>query len=377
MFGNLELATLQQYWWIINSVVGSLFLFLLFVQGGQTLLLQVGKNDGEKALIVNSLGRKWELTFTTLVLFGGAMFAAFPKFYATSFGGAYWVWMLILFTFIVQAVSYEYRRKPANFLGASTYEVFQLINGTVGVLLIGAAVATFFSGSGFSLNEYNLVTWDNSLRGLEAAFSFFNLSLGLFLVFNSRVLGAMYLLNNIDFSKNYALREKLKKGVFTNFLISLPFLLYFLVSLLLLDGQQIGSNGFVTIEANKYFHNLLEMPLTAVLLLAGLVLVVTGVVNAAFKGSDKGIWAAGPGTFLVGLTVFFLAGLNNTPFYPSNTDLQSSLSIYNSSSSHTTLTAMSYVSLLVPFVLAYIVLVWRMMNRKKLTVEEATDAEAY
>ena len=199
MIGNLDIVILQQLWWIICSLVGALFLFLTFVQGGNTLLWQVAKSDTEKSLVMNSLGRKWELTFTTLVLFGGALFAAFPKFYATSFGGAYWVWMLILFTFIVQAVSYEFRMKPNNLLGPKTYELFLFINGTVGVLLIGAAVGTFFTGSNFTLNEYNQVSWTNPLRGVEAAFSFFNLSLGLFLVFNARTLGAMYLVNNISF----------------------------------------------------------------------------------------------------------------------------------------------------------------------------------
>lgn len=252
MIANLEYATLQQIWWILCSVVGSLFLFLTFVQGGNTLLWQVAKNDVENSLVINSLGRKWELTFTTLVLFGGALFAAFPKFYATSFGGAYWVWMLILFTFIVQAVSYEYRKKPNNFLGAKVYETFLLINGTVGVLLIGAAVGTFFTGSNFILDDYSRVTWTNPLRGLEAAFSLFNLSLGLFLVFNARVLGGMYLLNNIDFSAMDDFQARLRKAVLINFLCALPFLLYVLVSLLLMKGFSVDAAGVVSMVANKY-----------------------------------------------------------------------------------------------------------------------------
>lgn len=226
MIGKLDIVTLQQIWWILCSVVGSLFLFLTFVQGGQTLLWQVAKNNTEKALVINSLGRKWELTFTTLVLFGGALFAAFPKFYATSFGGAYWVWMLILFTFIVQAVSYEYRKKPNNFLGEKVYDLFLFINGSVGVLLIGAAVGTFFTGSNFTLNAFNQVTWTGPLRGLEAAFSLFNLSLGAFLVLNARVLGAMYLVNNVNFKGVPELEKRIRKSCLTSFLISLPFLLY-------------------------------------------------------------------------------------------------------------------------------------------------------
>lgn len=377
MIANLEYATLQQIWWILCSVVGSLFLFLTFVQGGNTLLWQVAKNDVENSLVINSLGRKWELTFTTLVLFGGALFAAFPKFYATSFGGAYWVWMLILFTFIVQAVSYEYRKKPNNFLGAKVYETFLLINGTVGVLLIGAAVGTFFTGSNFILDDYSRVTWTNPLRGLEAAFSLFNLSLGLFLVFNARVLGGMYLLNNIDFSAMDDFQARLRKAVLINFLCALPFLLYVLVSLLLMKGFSVDAAGVVSMVANKYLLNLLAMPLVLGLLLAGLVLVILAVFITAFKGSTKGIWLAGLGTVLVGLAVFFTAGFNNTPFYPSKADLQSSLTIINASSSRYTLTAMTYVALGIPLVLAYIAYVWMKMDAKKLAAHEVMDHEVY
>jgi cytochrome bd ubiquinol oxidase subunit II len=377
MIANLEYATLQQIWWILCSVVGSLFLFLTFVQGGNTLLWQVAKNDVENSLVINSLGRKWELTFTTLVLFGGALFAAFPKFYATSFGGAYWVWMLILFTFIVQAVSYEYRKKPNNFLGAKVYETFLLINGTVGVLLIGAAVGTFFTGSNFILDDYSRVTWTNPLRGLEAAFSLFNLSLGLFLVFNARVLGGMYLLNNIDFSAMDDFQARLRKAVLINFLCALPFLLYVLVSLLLMKGFSVDAAGVVSMVANKYLLNLLAMPLVLGLLLAGLVLVILAVFITAFKGSTKGIWLAGLGTVFVGLAVFFTAGFNNTPFYPSKADLQSSLTIINASSSRYTLTAMTYVALGIPFVLAYIAYVWMKMDAKKLAAHEVMDHEVY
>lgn len=377
MFGNLETTTLQELWWIIDALVGSIFLFLIFVQGGQTLLGKLGKTPVEKSLIINSLGRKWELTYTTLVLFGGALFAAFPKFYATSFGGAYWVWILILFTFVIQAVSYEFRKKPGNLLGEKVYEVFLFINGSVGILLIGAAVGTFFTGSNFTLNEYNFVTWTTPLRGLEAAFSLFNLCLGLFLVFNARTLGAMYLVNNIDFTGQEAFEKRTRRAVLVNLLCALPFLLYVLASLLLMDGFSVDpATGKVSLVAGKYLSNLLAMPITLILLLAGLILVIWGVVNTALRGKTNGIWFGGLGTVLVGLTVFFIAGFNHTPFYPSKADLQSSLTIYNASSSHYTLTAMSYVALLVPVVLAYIAYVWKLMDSRKISASEVTGAQA-
>lgn len=376
MFGNLEWSTLQQLWWLIVSVVGALFVFLTFVQGGQTLIMTLPDSEDEKTLMINSLGRKWELTFTTLVLFGGAFYASFPLFYASSFGGAYWVWIAILFTFIVQAVSYEFRRKPNNFLGQKTYEMFMFINGVVGILLIGAAVGTFFSGSNFTLSEYNLVTWLHPLRGLEAAFSLFNLSFGLFLVFLARTLGALYLANNLDHSD---LVTRLQKSSFNNLLCALPFLLYVLVSLVLMDGYAVNpADGSIALEANKYLNNLLQMPLNLVLLLVGLVLVVLGVLLNRFADSVRGIWPAGLGTVLTCLAIFFLAGYNNTAFYPSKADLSSSLTIYNASSSHYTLTMMSYVALMVPFVLAYIAWVWKQMDSRKLTVEELTaDKKSY
>lgn len=377
MIGKLDIVTLQQIWWILCSVVGALFLFLTFVQGGQTLLWQVAKDDREKSLIINSLGRKWELTFTTLVLFGGALFAAFPKFYATSFGGAYWVWILILFTFIVQAVSYEYRTKPNNLLGATFYELFLFINGSVGILLIGAAVGTFFTGSNFTLNSFNQVTWTNPLRGLEAAFSLFNLSLGLFLVFNARVLGAMYLVNNIDFNGVPEFESRIRKSCLVSFILALPFLLYVVVSLLLIDGFSVDKSGVVSMVANKYLHNLLAMPVVLGLLLVGLFLVILGVTRTSLAKSTTGIWFGGLGTVLVGLAVFFTAGFNNTPFYPSKADLQSSLTIFNASSSHYTLTAMTYVALAIPFVLAYIAYVWRQMDSKKIGSQDLADKKAY
>jgi len=376
MIGSLEWSTLQQLWWLIVSVVGSLFVFLTFVQGGQTLILTLTREEGEKTLMVNSIGRKWELTFTTLVLFGGAFYASFPLFYASSFGGAYWVWIAILFTFVIQAVSYEFRRKPNNFLGQRTFEIFMFINGSVGILLIGAAIGTFFTGSNFTLNDYNLVQWTHPLRGLEAAFSFFNLSFGLFLVFLARVLGSLYLANNLE---HESLVERLQASAFNNLLCALPFLLYVLVNLIFMEGFAVDpATGDVTMVPGKYLQNLLEMPLVLILLLGGLVLVVLGVVLNRFMGSVRGIWPAGLGTVLTCLAVFFLAGYNNTAFYPSKVDLSSSLTIYNASSSHYTLTMMSYVAIAVPFVLAYISWVWRQMDSKKLTVDElVADDKSY
>jgi cytochrome d ubiquinol oxidase subunit II len=377
MIGNLDYATLQHLWWLICSVVGALFLFLTFVQGGQTLLWQVARTEEEKRLVINSLGRKWELTFTTLVLFGGALFAAFPKFYATSFGGAYWVWVLILFTFIIQAVSYEYRSKPFNVLGARVYELFLFINGSVGILLIGAAVGTFYTGSNFQLSMYNFVSWTHPLRGLEAAFSLFNLSLGLFLVFNARVLGAMYLVNNIDFASAPEMEGRLRASCWTSFLCSLPFLGYVLVSLLLMKGFGVTDQGTVEMVTRKYLANLLANPWLIGLLAAGLALVILGVFRTAKSTSTAGIWFSGLGTVLVGLVVLLLPAYNNTAFYPSKADLQSSLTIFNASSSQFTLTTMTYVALAIPFVLAYIIYVWWAMDRTKTSAAELSERGAY
>ncbi len=382
MISNLDYVTLQQLWWVICSVVGALFLFLIFVQGGQTLLWQVAKTDDESALVVNSLGRKWELPFTTLVLFGGALFASFPKFYSTSFGGAYWVWLLIPFTFILVAVSYEYRTRSGNVWGRKTYELFMFINGSVGVLLIGAAVGTFYTGSAFSLHDMHQVIWHfplgwGILRVLEAAFSLFNLSLGLFLVFNARVLGALYLINNIDFDSVSSLEERLRKAVWTNFVCSLPFLLYVVVSILLRKGFGVDENGVVSMVSFKYFFNLLALPHLLILLLGGIALVVWGVILGAFKGSFKGIWPAGLGTVFVGLCVFCLPAFNGTAFYPSTYDLQSSLTIYNASSSRYTLMVMTYVALFIPVLLAYIAYLWKKMDSQKMSMADALDHESY
>jgi cytochrome d ubiquinol oxidase subunit II len=373
MIGNLDITTLQEIWWLLIATLGALFLFLSFVQGGQTLLFDVAKTEDEKTLIVNSLGRKWELTYTTLVTFGGAIFAAFPKLYSTSFGGAYWVWTIILFSFIIQAVSYEYRKKPNNFLGQKTYEVFLLINGTLGILLIGTAVGTFFTGANFSLNDYNFVTWTHPLRGLEAAFNYFNVSLGLFLVFNARVLGALYLLNNLDFNSAPLLEDRLRKSTVMNFMIELVFLVVVLVSLLLMSGYGVVQGGQVELMTYKFSANLFANPLNLLLLLGGLSTVIWGVYITKFKNANNGIWYSGAGTFLVGLLVFFLVGYNGTCIYPSLTHPQSSLTIYNASSTHYTLTVMTYVAFLIPFVIAYIIYVWRAMDLKKLSLSDLKE----
>jgi cytochrome d ubiquinol oxidase subunit II len=368
MFGNLAHTQLQELWWIVVSLVGSLFVFMTFVQGGQSLLGTIAKTDRQKSLVINSLGRKWELTYTTLVLFGGAFFAAFPKFYATSFGGAYWVWIAILFTFSLQAVSYEFRKKDGNLLGARVYETFLFINGAIGILLVGAAVGTFFTGSHFQVNAFNLSSWKHPLRGLEAALVPFNLAMGLVLVFLSRALGAMYLVNNIRHAK---IEEKARSAAFRNFLYLVPFLLYILYSLLTMQGFALDpATGTISLEKGKYFVNLMAMPIVMLLLITGILLIAGAAVITGYTSKRLGIWLAGPGTVFTCLSIFFLAGFNNTAFYPSIFDLQSSLTIYNASSSHYTLTAMSYIALAVPFVLAYIAWVWRIMDRKKLDVSE-------
>jgi cytochrome d ubiquinol oxidase subunit II len=376
MFENLSHLALQQYWWVIVSLLGALFVFLTFVQGGQTLIYTIGKNETERSLLVNTLGRKWEFTFTTLVTFGGAFFASFPLFYATSFGGAYWVWMAILFFFVIQAVSYEYRKKPANFLGAKTYEIFLILNGAFGTILVGTAVGTFFNGAMFSLNELNNVSWETPFRGLEAVLTFHNVALGLAVFFLSRVLGALYFINSVD---NVHVYGRSKKQVLVNAVPFLVFFLYFLVALLLKDGFAVDpATGTVSMESYKYLHNLLAMPVVTIILLIGVVGVLWGIASTLFKGAQGGIWFAGGGTVLVVWMLLLVAGFNNTAFYPSIADLQSSLTIQNASSSHFTLTAMSYVSLFVPFVLAYIVWFWRAMNNKKIDVQEITeDSHSY
>jgi len=373
MFETMSLLHLQQYWWILVSILGALLVFLMFVQGGQTFLYTLPQTLEEKKLLVNSIGHKWEFTFTTLVTFGGAMFAAFPLFYATSFGGAYWVWLIILFCFIIQAVSYEYRSKPKNFLGTKTFDFFLFLNGSLGVILIGAAVSTFFTGSQFTVNAYNLSKWQHSLRGLEAAFNLTNLGLGLGVFFLARILGLLYFIYNIS---NENIYQRAKAKLLPNVIAFLVFFLFFLISILLKEGFAYNpQTKLVSMEAYKYLHNLLEMPLVLGLFLIGVVLVLSGIIITLFKSSKKGIWFSGLGTILTVFSLFLIAGFNNTAYYPSVYDLQSSLTIENSSSSKYTLTAMSYVSLLIPFVIAYIYYVWKAMDKKKLDMDELSKED--
>ncbi|HNX54427.1 MAG TPA: cytochrome d ubiquinol oxidase subunit II [Prolixibacteraceae bacterium] len=368
MFEALSLLSLQQYWWLIVSLLGALFVFLMFVQGGETLLFTVAKTEEEKTLLVNTLGRKWEFTFTTLVTFGGAFFASFPLFYSTSFGGAYWVWLAILISFVIQAVSFEFRKKPNNFLGAKTFEIFLFINGLLGPLLVGTAVGTFFNGAMFKLDDMNRVTWGTSFRGLEAVLTFHNLALGLAVLFLARILGLLYFMNSVD---NKMVQERSKKELVFNTIPFLVFFLYFVIALLFKDGYAYNSEtGVVSVESYKYLHNLLEIPLNTLILLVGVVCVLWGIGSTILKGGTKGIWFAGGGTVLTVWSLLILAAFNNTCFYPSIFDLQSSLNIAKASSSKFTLVAMSYVSLFVPFVLAYIWYAWKSMNNKPLSTEE-------
>jgi len=371
MFEALSQSVLQHYWFIIVSLLGAILVFLMFVQGGQTFLYRIGRTESERTILVNTLGRKWEFTFTTLVTFGGAFFASFPLFYATSFGGAYWVWMAILFAFVVQAVSYEFRTKASNFLGQKTYEAFLFVNGLLGTFLIGVAVATFYSGAEFSLNEMNSVSWATGARGLEAALNPFNLLLGLTVFFLARVLGLLYFMNTIDHD---VIVERTKKSLIINAIPFVVFFLAFAAWLLLREGFAVDpDSGLVSMEKFKYLHNFLAMPLVLIMFLVGVLAVLFGIISTILKGGSKGIWFSGPGTILVVLSLFLVAGFNNTAFYPSSHDLQSSLTIVNSSSSHYTLVAMSYVSLFVPFVIAYIWYAWKSINKKKIDEKEMEE----
>ncbi|HEH4437450.1 TPA: cytochrome d ubiquinol oxidase subunit II [Campylobacter coli] len=371
MFFGLELEGLQIYWWVILSLLGGLLVFMFFVQGGQTLIDELSSDELEKTMLVNSLGRKWELGFTTLVLFGGAAFAAFPLFYSTSFGGAYWAWLCILFCFILQAVAYEYRKKENNVYGSKTYEVFLKINGYLGVFLIGVAISSFFSGSHFVLNEHNFVSWQNSLRGLELLFNPFNYLLGIALVFLSRILGAAYFMNNI---KDENIKAKAVRKLSINSILFLPFFLGFLAWIFIKEGFGVDEKGIVSMTENVYLYNFLDNILFAILFIVGVVFVLLGMVQGS-KGCSKTIFTLGFGSVLAVFALFLSIGLGSSAFYPSLSDLQSSLTIRNASSSYYTLSVMAYVSLLVPFVLAYIIYVWNAMDRVKITREEMKDRE--
>ena len=368
---------LQHYWWFIISLLGGLLVFLLFVQGGQSLLFSIGKTESEQKALMNSTGRKWEFTFTTLVTFGGAFFASFPLFYSTSFGGAYWVWLLILLCFVLQAVSYEFQSKKGNLLGKKTYRIFLILNGILGPVLIGTAVGTFFNGAEFVVNKAQLThigmpvisTWANPLRGLEAAFVVWNLCLGAGVFFLARVLAILYFLNNID---DEAIRERCRKRLPIEAALFLVFFLTFLVRQLFAEGFAVDPvTRDVFMEKFKYLNNFIQMPAVTAVLLTGVVLVLFGIAKPLIsKDSTKGIWFAGAGTVLTVLALLLCAGWNYTAYYPSSADLQSSLTIVNSSSSFFTLKTMTYVSFVIPFVLAYIFFAWRSIDLRKITKTE-------
>ena len=374
---------LQHYWWFLIALLGGILVFLLFVQGGNALIFLAGKSEAERQLIVNSTGRKWELTFTTLVTFGGAFFASFPLFYSTSFGGAYWVWILILVTFVFQAVSYEFQGKAGNILGKTTFRVFLTLNGCLAPLLIGTAVGTFFTGSDFYVDKSAVTDiaspvisrWGSAWHGLEAVTNPFNVEFGLMVLFLTIVLGALYLINNID-SSNLAMQ--LRRALLVAFVLFLVVFLAVVYHLITMEGFAVDATGAVVMEQGKYLHNLLEIPVVLVLLLVGAVLLVVGVVATLVrKNFTRGIWLAGPGTVFAVMALFMVVGYNNTAYYPSTADINASLTIFNSSSSEFTLRTMAIVSLIIPFVLAYIAYFWRQMDKRSLTTEELERGEKY
>lgn len=376
---------LQHYWWFLVSLLAGILSFLLFVQGGQSMLFSLSKTEDERRLLVNVLGRKWEYTFTTLVTFGGAFFASFPLFYSTSFGGAYWVWMAILFCFVIQAVSYEYQSKPGNVFGKTTYRAFLFINGLLGTILIGAAVATFFTGSNFTVNKENLTEvispvisrWGTEWHGLEALLDIRNWLLGLAVFFLSRTLASLFFVNRLN---DPVLEPRSRKYVIYNAVPFLVFFLAFVIWILLGDGFAVNpETGEVYMQKYKYFFNLIEMPVVLVFFLLGVVAVLFGIGATIFNEKfKKGIWFAGAGTIVTVCTLLLLAGYNNTAYYPATPDLQSSLTITNSSSSEFTLKAMSIVSILIPFVLAYIFYAWRSMEKKRTDIADInSDDHAY
>jgi cytochrome d ubiquinol oxidase subunit II len=371
---------LQHYWWLLVSLLGALLVFLLFVQGGQSLLFTIGKTELQQKMLLNSTGRKWEFTFTTLVTFGGAFFASFPLFYSTSFGGAYWVWILILLCFVLQAVSYEYQAKKGNLIGKKTYQIFLIINGVLAPILLGTAVGTFFNGAEFLVNKEQLTDvampviskWATPWHGLEAAFVIWNVCLGLAVFFLSRVLALLYFVNNIDDDE---IQKRSRKQLFIETSLFLVFFLTFLVHLLLQSGFAVNpETKEVFMQPYKYFFNLIEMPVVLVVLLIGVVGVLFGIIKTLFSANwNKGIWFAGTGTVLTVLALLLCAGWNNTAYYPSLADLQSSLTIENSCSSFFTLKTMRYVSLLIPDVLAYIFYAWRALDLRKINSKEMQE----
>lgn len=374
---------LQQYWWFLIALLGGILVFMFFVQGGNALIFLAGKNEREKELIINSTGRKWELTFTTLVTFGGAFFASFPLFYSTSFGGAYWVWVLILITFVLQAVSYEFQRKAGNILGKTTFRIFLVINGCLAPLLIGTAIGTFFTGSEFTINKTAVASinspvisqWSNELHGLEAVAEPFNVEFGLMIMFLAICLGAMYLINNIADS---TLAYRLRRCLMFCFCCFLTMFLIVITQLMTMDGFAVNADGNIYRETHKYMHNLLQMPIVLIIFLSGVLLLLTSITISLIKSSfRRGIWFGGLGSILSVMAVFMIAGYNNTSYYPSTADMQSSLTIANSCSSEFTLRVMAIVSLIIPFVVAYIAYFWHKMDKQSLTSEELNRSEKY
>lgn len=373
---------LQHYWWFVVSLLGAILVFLLFVQGGNSLLFCLGKTEEQKKMMINSTGRKWEFTFTTLVTFGGAFFASFPLFYSTSFGGAYWLWMIILFSFVLQAVSYEFQSKAGNLLGKTTYRTFLVINGVVGPVLLGGAVATFFTGSEFYINKGNMADaampvisrWANAGHGLDALLNPWNVVLGLAVFFLSRILGTLYFINNIN---DENLVSRCRRSLWGNTGLFLLFFLAFVIRTLVADGYAVRpETGEVFMEPYKYLTNFLEMPVVLLVFLVGVLAVLWGIIRTLWKPAfDKGIWFAGVGTVLTVLPLLLVAGYNNTAYYPSTHDLQSSLTIANSCSSLFPLKVMAYVSILVPFVLAYIFYAWRSIDIRKIDAKEMKEGE--
>ena len=375
---------LQHYWWLLVSVLGALLVFLMFVQGANSLLFSLGHTPEERRLVINSTGRKWEFTFTTLVTFGGAFFASFPLFYSTSFGGAYWLWMIILFTFVLQAVSYEFQNKLGNLLGPRTFQCFLVINGILGPLLLGGAVATFFNGSNFLVNKMNITDtlqpvisrWANASNGLDALLDPWNLVFGLSVMFLARVLGLFYIINNVA---DEAINTRARRHLIYNVVPFLVLFLSFLVRTLLKDGFAYNpETGTIFMEPMKYLHNMTVMWYVSLVFLTGVVLLLFAVARTMMKPDYlRGIWPAGIGVVLTVIALLLFAGWNNTAYYPSTADLQSSLTIVNSCSSKFTLSAMSVVSLLIPFVLVYIFYAWRAIDSKKIDREEIKNDEAY
>lgn len=374
---------LQHYWWFLVSLLGALLVFLMFVQGANSMIFQLGRTAEERRMLINSTGRKWEITFTTLVTFGGAFFASFPLFYSTSFGGAYWLWMIILFSFVLQAVSYEFQNKLGNFLGPKTFQIFLVINGILGPVLLGGAVATFFMGSNFIVDKTSITQmaqpvisrWANASHGLDALLDMWNVVFGLAVFFLARVLGGLYIMNNVN-DENIRCRASVQ--LIGNVIMFLAFFLAFLFKVVLGYGYAYDDNGTISIVDHKYLNNLIEMWYLTVIIVIGVVLLLYGIIRTIVsKTYIRGIWPAGIGVVLVVLCLLLCAGWNHTAYYPSNENLQSSLTIANSCSSEFTLRTMAYVSIFIPFVLAYIVYAWRALDKKEIDKDEIAHGDAY